>query len=161
MTRETITCNDTFIKVFELYYNMYFSIYRIHTDHGTYVGRTKDFNSRIASHYATKMADHRSAGRPLVDALRTTPDYRLNVEELGYYKVSNRRDRDKIERYWIGKTVSNLNVAHKGSAMFMDDSVELERKSRVDRHPDDRIYLDMKYLYDLNTITYKMKRLTI
>lgn len=140
---------------------MYFSVYRIHTDHGTYVGRTKNFNSRMVSHYASKVSKHKSAGQSLITALRETPDNRIRIEELGYYKVSKPKDRNKIERYWIGYTGSNLNVMNRGRAVFMDDSVELERKSRINRGPDDRIHLDMKYLYDLNMITYKMSKLTI
>ena len=140
---------------------MYFSVYRIHTDHGSYVGRTKDFNTRMVSHYTSKVSNHKSAGKPLVNALRTTPDDRIRVEELGYYKVSRPKDRNKIERYWIGHTGSNLNVMDRGRAIFMDDSAEIERMSRITRGPDNHINLDMKYLYDLNMITYKMSKLTI
>ena len=115
----------------------------------------------MVSHYASKVSKHKSAGQPLITALRETPDNRIRIEELGYYKVSKPKDRNKIERYWIGYTGSNLNVMNRGRAVFMDDSVELERKSRINRCPDDRIHLDMKYLYDLNMITYKMSKLTI
>ena len=88
---------------------MYYSIYRIHTDKGTYVGQTKDLISRLKQHYRCKF-EKRKNQVMLVRAIRATPDERLKFEELGYYNVSDKSQINCIERYWISKCRSTLNI---------------------------------------------------
>jgi len=141
---------------------MRISIYKIHTDHGTYVGQTKDFNVRMGYHYKCKMTTEPST-RPIVHALRATPDDRLHVEEIGLYDVTTRRDMGIIERYWINQTKINLNVLDKdrGNAMYHDDVIEFERGSRCERSPEDKICTDFKYNYDMLHIIEQMRSLAI
>ena len=92
---------------------MYYSIYRIHTDKGTYVGQTKDLISRLKQHYRCKF-EKRKNQVMLVRAIRATPDERLKFEELGYYNVSDKSEINCIERYWISKCSSTLNIVCRG-----------------------------------------------
>jgi hypothetical protein len=139
---------------------MYFSIYRIHTDKGTYVGHTNDFNFRMGWHYSCKFNDDKS-NRPIIQAIRETPDDRLKVEELGLYNVRCRDNIGIIEKYWINKTKSNLNVLLKdvGNVMYHDDVIDFIKKAEVIRSQDEKINTDMKYDYDVWCITDKLKNL--
>ena len=87
----------------------------------------------------------------------------MKIEELGYYKVSDKSEINRIEKFWISLTGSNLNICHKHKSrtLYLDGSHELEKKSRVDRHFDDRITLDMKYQFDLMMITHKLNKLVL
>ena len=141
---------------------MRISIYKIHTDHGTYVGQTKDFNVRMGYHYKCKTTTEPST-RPIVHALRATPEERLRVEEIGLYDVKERRDVGILERYWINQTKVNLNVLEKdrGNAMYHDDVIEFERDARCERDKDDRICTDFKHNYDVLCIIERMWSLTL
>jgi excinuclease UvrABC nuclease subunit len=108
---------------------MYYSIYRIHTDKGTYVGQTKDLISRLKQHYRCKF-EKRKNQVMLVRAIRATPDERLKFEELGYYNVSDKSQINCIERYWISKCSSNLNIVCRGVHSFFCEFEEFYRVSR-------------------------------
>jgi len=108
---------------------MYYSIYRIHTDKGTYVGQTKDLISRLTKHYGCKF-EKRKNQVVLVRAIRATPDERLKFEELGYYNVSDKSQINCIERYWISKCSSNLNIVCRGVHSFFCEFEEFYRVSR-------------------------------
>ena len=141
---------------------MRISVYRIHTDHGTYVGQTKDFNVRMGYHYKCKMSDEAST-RPIVHAIRETPDERLHVEEIGLYEVETRRDMGIIERYWINRTKENLNVLErdKGNAVYHTDVIEFVRDARCERGPDDGICTDFRRNYEVLDIIERMWRLRL
>ena len=145
--------------------SMYFSIYRIHTDNGTYVGQASDLQRRMIGHYSCKVwkKGEQTERLPICKAIRETPDERLKIEELGYYKVSTKIDINRIERFWIGLTRANLNICHrhKRGTLYLDGSSEVEKKSRVQRSPDNTITLDMKYQFDLMMITYKLRKMVI
>jgi len=145
--------------------SMYFSIYRIHTDKGTYVGQASDLVRRIIGHYSCKVwkKGYKNERLPICKAIRETPDDRLKVEELGYYKVSKKSEINRIEKFWIGLTGSNLNIyhRHKRCTLYLDGSHELEKNLRVDRRLGDKITLDMKYQFDLMMITHKLNKLVL
>ena len=145
--------------------SMYFSIYRIHTDKGTYVGQASDLVRRMIAHYSCKVwkKGYKKERLPICKAICETPDDNLKIEELGYYNVSDKSKINRIEKFWIGLTGSNLNICHrhKSRTLYLDGSHELEKKSRVDRHFDDRITLDMKYQFDLMMITHKLNKLVL
>ena len=145
--------------------SMYFSIYRIHTDKGTYVGQASDLVSRMIAHYSCKVwkKGYKIERLPIYKAICDTPDDRLKIEELGYYKVSKKSQINKIEKFWIGIAGSELNVHHrpKSRTLYLDGSRELEKELRVDRHLDDKTTLDMKYQFDLMMITNKMFKMTL
>ena len=145
--------------------SMYFSIYRIHTDKGTYVGQASNLVSRMIAHYSCKVwkKGYKIERLPIYRAICDTPNDRLKIEELGYYKVSKKSQINKIEKFWIGIAGSELNVHHrpKSRTLYLDGSHELEKKLRVDRHLDDKITLDMKYQFDLMMITHKMLKMTL
>ena len=44
-------------KEYDTCIDMHYSVYRIHTDQGTYVGHTSDFNYRMGWHYNCKFSD--------------------------------------------------------------------------------------------------------
>ena len=140
--------------------SMYFSIYRIHTDKGTYVGHTRDFNFRMGWHYSCKFTDEKSS-RLIIQAIRDTPEDRLKVDELGVYDVYNRKDIEIIERYWINTTKSELNMILKdfGNTIYHDDVIDFIRSSEVQRRCDEKINTDMKHNYDMWCITRKTKDL--
>src|SRR6056300_98456 len=141
--------------------SMYFSIYRIHTDKGSYVGHTKDFNFRMGWHYNSKFTDE--SNRLIIQAIRETPDDRLKVEEFGVYDVENRKDIELIERYWINTTKSDLNMILKdvGNTIYHDSVIDFIRCSEVQRDCDDKINTDMKHNYDMWCIIRKMKDLQL
>ena len=145
--------------------SMYFSIYRIHTDKGTYVGQASDLVSRMIAHYSCKVWNkgYKIERLPIYTAICETPDHRLKIEELGYYKVSKKSEINRIEKLWIGTNGSDLNVHHrpKGCTVYLDGSHELEKKLRVGRSLDNGITLDMKYQFDLMMITHKMSKMTL
>lgn len=140
---------------------MYFSIYRIHTDLGTYVGHTRDFNFRMGWHYSSKFTD--GSSRLIVRAIRETPDDRLRVEELGVYDVENRKDIGLIEKYWINTTGSELNMRLKdaGNTVYHESVLDFVRCSEVRRDRDDKINTDMKYNYDMWCLIRKMEDLQV
>ena len=154
---------DQLYKVLNRYTIMYFSIYRIHTDYGTYVGQTKNIQKRMVSHYSCKIWK-KSPGEqktPRYKAIVNTPDDRLVFEELGYYNV-HKRQINQIEKYWIARTGANLNVNHKHNKRTLYlNWYDLERTSRIQRTPDQHITLDLKYQFDLMMITYKLQNLDI
>ena len=141
---------------------MYLSIYKIYTDFGTYVGHTTDFNSRMGWHYSCK-CNNKVSRRPIIKAIRGTPDERLRVEEIGIYEVEKRHDIEILERYWINKTNSELNILLKdvGNTIYHYDVEAFERVSKRDRSPDDKINLDFKYNYDVFCITKRISDMTI
>lgn len=118
---------------------MYFSIYRIHTDKGTYVGQTSDLVSRMLGHYSCKVWKKgcKIERLPIYNAIRDTPDYRLTGSEL------------------------NIQYRSKGRTLYLDGSYELEKELRVDRSSDNKITLDMKYQFDLMMTTYKLSKMTL
>jgi hypothetical protein len=67
--------------------SMYFSIYRIHTDKGTYVGQASNLVSRMIAHYSCKVwkQEYKKERLPICKAIRETPSDNLKIEELGYY----------------------------------------------------------------------------
>lgn len=144
---------------------MYFSIYRIHTDLGTYVGQTSNLASRMIGHYSCKVWKKglKTERLPIYKAIRDTPDHRLKIEELGYYRVSRRSEINKIEKYWTELTGSELNIHHrpKSRTLCLDGSCELEKDLRVDRSSDNKITLDLKYQFDLMMTTYKLSKMTL
>jgi hypothetical protein len=145
--------------------SMYFSIYRIHTDKGTYVGQASNLVSRMIAHYSCKVwkQEYKKERLPICKAIRETPSDNLKIEELGYYKVSKKSEINKIEKFWISLTGSNLNICHKHKSrtLYLDGSHELEKNLRVDRSLGDEITLDMKYQFDLMMITHKLKKLVL
>lgn len=153
------------VKVVTSFMSMYFSIYRIHTDKGTYVGQAVDLQRRMISHYSCKVwkKGEKTERLPICKAIRETPDERLKIEELGYYKVSNKSRINRIERYWISLTGANLNICHrhKRRTLYLDGSSDIEKNSRVDRGSDNRITLDLKYQFDLMMITHKLNKLIL
>jgi hypothetical protein len=140
--------------------SMYFSIYRIHTDKGTYVGHTRDFNFRMGWHYSCKFNDDKS-NRHIIQAIRETPDDRLKVEEMGVYDVETRKDIELIERYLINTTKSNLNMILKdvGTTIYHNDVIDFVRCSEVTRGYDEKINTNMKYNFDVWCIIMKMRDL--
>jgi predicted GIY-YIG superfamily endonuclease len=145
--------------------SMYFSIYRIHTDKGVYVGQTSDLVRRMIAHYSCKVwkKGYKNERLPICKSIRETPNDNLKIEELGYYKVSKKSEINKIEKFWISLTGSNLNICHrhKSHTLYLDGSHELEKKLRVDRNLDDKITLDMKYQFDLMMVTHKLNKLIL
>jgi hypothetical protein len=139
---------------------MYFSIYQICTDDGTYVGHTTDFNYRMGWHYNCKFSNE-SCRRPIIKAIRATPEDRLFVEELGLYDVRDRNEIEVIERYWINKTKSELNKLLKdvGSVIYHDDVIDFIKGAEVKRKCDENINLNMKDNYEALCVTRKMKEL--
>jgi hypothetical protein len=137
---------------------MYYSIYRIHTDKGTYVGQTCNLLNRMAEHYGCKHEKRRYQVM-LVRAIRATPDERLKIEELGYYKISDKKQIYKIEKYWISKCKSKLNIVHRG---FPEHCCPLEKSLRIERStPIPSLCLDMKHQYDIMRLCNKFKNLHI
>ena len=74
--------------------SMYFSIYRIHTDKGSYVGQASDLVTRMIAHYSCKVwkKGYKKERLPICKAICETPDDNLKIEELGYYKVSEKSE---------------------------------------------------------------------
>jgi len=144
---------------------MYFSVYIIHTDKGTYVGQASDLVRRMIEHYSCKVwkKGYKKERLSICKAIRETSDDNLKIEELGYYKVSNKSEINRIEKFWISLTGSNLNICHrhKSRTLYLDGSHDLEKKLRVDRHLDDKITLDMKYQFDLMMITHKLNKMIL
>ena len=140
--------------------SMYFSIYRIHTDKGTYVGHTKDFNFRMGWHYSCKFTEEES-NRLIIQAIRDTPNDRLKVEELGVYDADNRKDIELIERYWINATKSELNMILKdvGNTIYHDDVIDFITSSEVQRGCDEKINTNMEHNFDMWCIIRKMRDL--
>ena len=153
-------------KVFGLVkVKMYYSVYKIYTDAGIYIGQTKDIQKRMVDHYSNKTWK-KSPGfckTPIYNAILTTPDERLRIEELGFYKIENRKQINKIEKYWIARTGANLNVIHKHHkrTLYLDELYNLEKTLRITRTQDQRVILDMKYQYDLMMITHKLQKLSL
>ena len=141
---------------------MLLSIYKIYTDMGTYVGHTTDFNNRVGWHYSCKL-NNKTSKRPIIHAIRKTPTERLRVEELGIYEVDKRSDIEIIERYWINKTNSKLNIQLQdiGNTMYHIDVIAYERETKRERQPDDKINTDFKYNYDVLCITRQMSDMSI
>jgi len=135
---------------------MYYSIYRIHTDKGTYVGQTKDLISRLTKHYGCKF-EKRKNQVVLVRAIRATPDERLKFEELGYYNVSDKSQINCIERYWISKCSSNLNIVCRG---FPEHCCPLEKSLRIERSTPTPC-LDIKHQYDIMRLCNKLRCLSL
>jgi len=144
---------------------MYYSVYKIYTDTGIYVGQTKDIQKRMVGHYSNKTWK-KSPGfcrTPIYNAILTTPDERLKIEELGFYKIENRKQINKIEKYWIARTGANLNVIHRHHkrTLYLDELYDLEKTLRITRTQEQRVILDMKYQYDLMMITQKLQKLSL
>jgi hypothetical protein len=147
-------------KEYDTCIDMHYSVYRIHTDQGTYVGHTSDFNYRMGWHYNCKFSDE-SSRRPIIRAIRETPEDKLKVEELGLYCVESRDEIEVIERYWINKTKSSLNRLLKdtGNVMYHDDIIKFMEGAEVTRKCDESINLNMRENFDVWYVTRKMKEL--
>jgi hypothetical protein len=144
---------------------MYYSVYKIYTDAGIYVGQTKDIQQRMVGHYSIKTWK-KSPGlcrTPIYNAILTTPDERLRIEELGFYKIENRKQINQVEKYWIARTGANLNVKHRHHkrTLYLNGLHDLEKTLRVNRTPEQRVILDMKYQFDLMMVTYKLQKLNL
>ena len=141
---------------------MYFSIYRIHTDYGTYVGHTTDFNHRMGFHYNCKF-DTKMSKRPIIKAIQATPDDRLKVEEIGIYEVDTRNDIKIIERYWINKSRANLNVllVDTKNTIYHTDVLTFEHESKRERSRDDKINTNFRHNYDVLCITQRIKHMSL
>jgi hypothetical protein len=157
------TRNET--KDYVCFYGMHvFSIYAIHTDFGVYIGQTCDLTRRMVQHYGHgKVWNMGRHMQRVGKAIRNTPDHKLRVEEIGYYRVNDKRDAHVIERYWIRKMRTNLNVVHriKPRTLHMDTDCELEKVSRIYRSPEDMVTLDMKYQFDLDMVTRGLYKLDL
>jgi|DEB0MinimDraft_4_1074332.scaffolds.fasta_scaffold105371_2 hypothetical protein len=141
-----------------------FSIYAIHTDFGVYIGQTCDLARRMVEHYGHgKVWNMGKHMQRIGKAIRNTPGHKLKVEEIGYYCVNDTRDAHVIERYWIQKMCSNLNVIHriKQRTVYTDEGCELEKTSRIYRSTEDMVTLDMKYQFDLAMITHGLHKLDL
>ena len=140
-------------------------MYKISTDNGIYVGQSKDIQQRMVSHYSSKTwkKDPVTCRTRIYNAILTTPDERLTIEELGFYDVKNKKQINKIEKYWIARTGANLNVIHRHRkrTLYLDELHTLEKTLRVNRTPEQHVILDMKYQYDLMMVTYKLQKLNL
>jgi hypothetical protein len=144
---------------------MYYSVYKIITDTGIYVGQTINIEERMAGHYSNKIWK-KGPGMcrlPIYNAIVTTPDEKLRVEELGFYKIENRKQINNIEKYWIARTGANLNVIHRHRkrTLYLDELYNLEKTLRITRTQEQQVTLDMKYQFDLMMVTCKLQKLSL
>ena len=129
---------------------------------GTYVGHTADFNNRMGWHYSCKF-HNKKPNLPIYKAIRKTPTESLRVEELGIYEVDKRTDIEIIERYWINKTNSALNILLQdvGNTIYHSDVISYEHETRRERQPGDTINTDFKYNYDVLCLTRQLSGMSL
>jgi hypothetical protein len=138
---------------------MIYSVYKLTTSHGIYVGMTSDMKQRAMFHYKSKAEGIRSCGKKVHNAIRKSDDCCLLMEEICRYDC-DRRDILIVEKYWINKLKSKLNECPK----YRDDSFpiiddDIRSKEILSFTP--IIINDLKYNYEYEDMVYKFSKLSL
>ena len=138
---------------------MIYSIYKLKTCYGIYVGMTTNMKQRAMSHYKSKAEGVRSCGKKCYNALRKSADSCLLMEEICRYDCE-RRDILLIETYWINKLEAKLNVCPRYNPKrlcIIDD--DIHSKEILSFTP--IVISDMKSNYEYEDMVYKFSNLSL
>ena len=106
-------------------------IYRIVVDEHIYVGRSKNFRSRMSSHYISYM---RFQDCKLYNKIRECGGIEnTRAEILGFYEVDTIEDINWIEGYWMYTLDSDLNtiIGYKDKCINNYEVIDFEEIKRI------------------------------
>ena len=86
-----------------------YSIYRIDVDDKCYIGRTKDYTSRMCGHYSDYERT-KNITRKLHKAIFEKGWKYVSSCEIARYKFTNNSDANIIEMLWMYRCNSELNM---------------------------------------------------
>ena len=132
-------------------------IYKIIIDNHIYVGRSKNFRSRMSSHYISYM---RCQDCKLYNKIRECGGIEnARAEILGFYEVDNIEDINWIEGYWMHTLNSDLNtiIGYKHKSVNNYELIDFENDRRISGDYD--FIIDFKENHDNLVVDYVLSNI--
>ena len=132
-------------------------IYKIIIDNHIYVGRSKNFRSRMSSHYISYM---RFQDCKLYNKIREYGGIEnARAEILGFYEVDSIEDINWIEGYWMHTLDSDLNtiIGYKNKSVNNYELIDFENAKRISGEYD--FIIDFKENHDNLVVDYVLRNM--
>ncbi len=134
-------------------------IYKIIVGKHIYVGRTKNFRSRMSSHYISYV---RSQDCKIYNKIRECGGIEnARAEILGFYEVDTIEDINWIEGYWMHTLDSDLNtiIGYKDKCINNYEVIDFEESKRISGEYD--FITDFKENHDNLVVDYVLRNILV
>ena len=134
-------------------------IYKIIVGKHIYVGRTKNFRSRMSSHYISYV---RSQDCKIYNKIRECGGIdNARAEILGFYEVDTIEDINWIEGYWMHTLDSDLNtiIGYKDKCINNYEVIDFEESKRISGEYD--FITDFKENHDNLVVDYVLRNILV
>ena len=132
-------------------------IYKISFGEHIYIGRTKNFRSRMSSHYISYM---RGQDCKLYNRMREYGGIEFSRSEiLAHYEVDSIEDINWIEGYWMYILDSDLNtiIGYKDRSVNNYELIDFEKSKRINGEYD--FIADFKENHDNLVVDYVLRNI--
>ena len=137
------------------------SIYRIDVGDRCYIGRTKNFYSRMCGHYS-EYETVKKITRKLHKAIRDLGWDCVTSYEIARYDVNNCREANILEMLWMNRCKSQLNMLNKRKSFYkniISKAIDIESRGLITDPCDLQVVTDFREHYEKTMCDYVFDKL--